>query len=103
MDAPASSRFLILACSATKRDGQACMPVIERYHGPLWRSLRAVDPRGEKAKIAFLSARLGFREASMPMGVYWKAMSDTFLAPGGVDESEPAGGSRSRLPFGTRC
>lgn len=46
------------------------MPAIERYDGPLWRTLRSVDPRGEKAKVAFLSARLGFRAAATPIEIY---------------------------------
>lgn len=65
-----ANRLLILACSATKRDGPAYMPAIERYDGPLWQTLRTVDPRGEKAKVAFLSTRLGFRAASTPIETY---------------------------------
>ena len=53
-----SQRLLILACSTTKRDGPATMLAIERYDGPLWRTLRAVDPHGEKAQVAFLSCLL---------------------------------------------
>jgi hypothetical protein len=30
-----SSRLLILACSATKRNGPKYMPAIDRYDGPL--------------------------------------------------------------------
>lgn len=73
-------RLLIPACSATKRDGPACMPAIERYDGPLWRTLRAVDPHGEKAKVAFLSAHLGFREASMPIEMYDARMTKEMAA-----------------------
>jgi hypothetical protein len=39
------------------------MPARERYDGPLWRTLRAADPDGSRAKVAFLSARYGFRAA----------------------------------------
>ena len=38
----ASERLLILACSATKRGEQKYLRAIERYDGPLWRTLRAV-------------------------------------------------------------
>ncbi|MCW8060173.1 hypothetical protein [Agrobacterium tumefaciens] len=62
-----SERLLILACSATKRDGAKYMPAIEPYNGPLWRTLRAIDPRGEKAEVAFLSGYLGFRAANTPI------------------------------------
>jgi hypothetical protein len=65
-----SSRLLILACSATKRDGPAYMPAIERYDGPLWKTLRAADLRSEKAIVAFLSAHLGFRAANTPIEMY---------------------------------
>ena len=65
-----ANRLLILACSATKRDGPAYMPAIERYDGPLWKTLRSVDPHGDKAKVAFLSARLGFRAAATPIELY---------------------------------
>ncbi len=37
-------RPLILACAATKRSNPGYMPAIERYNGPLWQTLRAVDP-----------------------------------------------------------
>lgn len=40
---PPPRRLLILACSATKRDDPTYMPAIERYDGPLWRTLRAAD------------------------------------------------------------
>lgn len=65
-----SCRLLILACSATKRGGSRYMPAIERYDGPLWRTLRSIDPHGEKAKVAFLSAHLGFRAADTPIEMY---------------------------------
>ena len=80
MPARFSSRLLILACSATKRDGPACMPAIQRYDGPLWQTLRAVDPYGEKAKVAFLSAHLGFRAASSPIEIYDARMTDQVAA-----------------------
>jgi hypothetical protein len=80
MSPPPSSRLLILACSATKRDGADRMPAIERYDAPLWRTLRAVDPHGEKAKVAFLSAHLGFRAASTPIEMYNARMTEPMAA-----------------------
>lgn len=65
-----SERLLILACSATKKPGLKYMPAIERYDGPLWRTLRTIDPHGRKAKVAFLSAKLGFRAANTPIEIY---------------------------------
>lgn len=52
------------------------LAAIERYYGPLWRTLRAVDPNGQKAKVTYLSAHLGFREASVPMELY-----DAWMTP----------------------
>jgi len=75
-----SSRLLILACSATKRGGSEHIPAIERYDGPLWRTLRAVDPNGEKAKVAFLSAHLGFRGANEPIEMYDARMTEQMAA-----------------------
>jgi hypothetical protein len=60
-------RLLIMACSATKRHDAGDMPAIDRYIGPLWQTLRSVDPTGKLAKVAFLSAKFGFRRASTPI------------------------------------
>lgn len=65
-----SERLLILACSATKRGDAKYLAALQRYDGPLWRTLRAVDPDGEKGKVAFLSAHLGFRAADTPIEIY---------------------------------
>lgn len=75
-----SERLLILACSATKRNGPEYMPAIERYDGPLWRTLRSVDPTGEKAKVAFLSAHLGLRAADTPIEMYDARMTPQMAA-----------------------
>lgn len=63
-------RLLLMACSATKRIDDGYIPAIEHYDGPLWQTLRAVDPDGAKAKVAFLAARLGFRSAAAPIENY---------------------------------
>lgn len=75
-----SSRLLILSCSATKRDGPEYMPAIELSDGPLWQTLRSVDPRGEMAAVAFLSAHLGFRAADTPIEMYDARMSEQMAA-----------------------
>lgn len=36
-----SRRLVVMACSATKRRDPEPLPAIERYDGPLWRTLRA--------------------------------------------------------------
>lgn len=63
-------RLLILACSATKRTTAGWLPARERYDGPLWQTLRAADPTGQKATPAFLSARYGFGSADTPIQDY---------------------------------
>ncbi|CAX17083.1 hypothetical protein PUR23_28115 [Methylorubrum populi] len=63
-------RLLILACSATKCPDVDAMPAIARYDGPLWRTLRAADPEGRRARVAFLSAQYGFRDATTPIADY---------------------------------
>lgn len=75
-----SSRLLILACSATKKDGPTYMPAIDRYDGPLWQTLRATDPKGEMAQTAFLSAYLGFRAANAPIELYNAPMTPQIAA-----------------------
>ncbi|WP_245409245.1 hypothetical protein [Shinella sp. WSJ-2] len=76
----ASRRLLILACSATKKDGPRYLPAVERYNGPLWQTLRATDPKGELAQAAFLSAHLGFRAASTPIPSYDVPMTPQIAA-----------------------
>ncbi|MGB3833295.1 MAG: hypothetical protein WA975_15710 [Mesorhizobium sp.] len=89
---PSSRRLLILACSATKRDGETYMPAIDRYDGPLWRTLRAADPERRLARVAFLSARLGFRCADTPIKLYDARMTAE------IAERMKAGGLATRWP-----
>lgn len=85
-------RLLILACAATKRSNPGYMPAIERYNGPLWQTLRAVDPDGSKAKVAFLSAHYGFRDATDTIEPYDRRMTD------GIAAAMKAGGLGTRWP-----
>lgn len=73
-------RLLVLACSATKRPDPGHLPARERYDGPLWRTLRATDPDG-RAKVAFLSARYGFRAADTPIQDYEARLTPDLAAP----------------------
>ena len=70
MFTPPCARLLILACSATKRADIGRIPAIDRYDGPLWRTLRHGDPDGRKARVAVLSARHGFLEGRWPIENY---------------------------------
>lgn len=60
-------RPLVLACSDTKRQGR--LPAIDKYDGPLWRSLRA--HRGAFSRpIYVLSAKYGLVSADTPIDDY---------------------------------
>lgn len=87
-----SRRLLILSCSMTKRDGPQYMPARDRYDGPLWRTLRHVDPDEQKAKVAFLSAEYGFREARSTIENYEARMTPEIAA------AMKAGGLGMRWP-----
>lgn len=61
-------RVLILACSRRKRTGQALMPAVKRYDGPLFRVLRKFlreHPTGaESVDVYILSGKFGLVSAS---------------------------------------
>ncbi len=92
------TRLLILACSATKRPDPGYIPAIDRYDGPLWRTLRTADPAGARAKVAVLSALHGFRAASTPIDLYnvrlTRDLADRMIA-GGVTTRWPRPASSS--------
>jgi hypothetical protein len=85
-------RLLILACFATKRPDPAPMPARDRYDGPLWRTLRATDPRGRRARVGFLSARYGFRDAGTLIEDYDARLTEDLAA------RMIAGGMTTRWP-----
>ena len=87
-----SRRLLILSCSMTKRAGPKWMPARDRYDGPLWRTLRHVDPIEAKARVAFLSAEYGFRDARTTIENYDARMTPEIAA------SMKAGGLGTRWP-----
>lgn len=66
-------RLLMLACSATKKRGAASAR--EMYDGPLWQTLRSVDPDASRAWVAFLSARFGLGCASAAIPAYDAVLS----------------------------
>ncbi|WP_288971863.1 hypothetical protein [uncultured Mesorhizobium sp.] len=92
IDTSPSRRLLILSCSMTKRDGPQYMPARDRYDGPLWRTLRHVDPGEQKARVAFLSAEYGFREARTTIENYDRRMTPEIAA------AMKAGGLGTRWP-----
>ena len=65
----ASSRLLILGCSASKAEGNG-LSALDRYTGPLWQTLKAVDPDGSMAQVAYLSAKFGLGDARGHLPLY---------------------------------
>lgn len=117
------NRLLILACSKTKKKDSGTLSGRDRYEGPLWQDLRKHDPDGRLAKVAFLSAQDGFRDARWPVDLYDRRMTpelaDQMIA-GGIGALWPkmklgvAGGMTAaahissmtdwgRLPFDEVC
>lgn len=87
------NRLLIMSCSQTKtKDPSTRVAGRDRYDGPLWRTLRATDPGGRMANVAFLSALYGFREATWPVDQYDKRMTPELA------EMMIAGGLGTRWP-----
>ncbi|MXN48642.1 hypothetical protein GR138_25885 [Shinella kummerowiae] len=91
-DTSPSRRLLILSCSMTKRGGPQYMPARDRYDGPLWRTLRRVDPDERKARVAFVSAEYGFRESTTTIKNYDRRMTPEIAA------AVKAGGLGTRWP-----
>lgn len=92
-------RLLILACSATKSREIGRVSGRDRYMGPLWTTLRARDPAGSLAKVAFLSAKLGFRDAVSVVDPYDMKMTPDLaklMISGGL-------GTRWPCPSSSRC
>ena len=68
-------RLLILACSATKATGEG-LTARDRYQGPLWQTLRAIDPDGSKTFVCFLSAKFGLGDARSVLPHYDRVLTD---------------------------
>lgn len=72
-------RLLILACSATKRTDPGEIPAWDRYTGPLWQTMRTHNAGERHARVAFLSAQYGLRDASTPIANYDARLTRTGL------------------------
>ncbi len=87
------NRLLIMACSQTKtKDPSTRVAGRDRYDGPLWKTLRATDPDGRMARVAFLSALEGFGDAMMSVNQYDKRMTPELaerMIAGGIGETWP--------------
>jgi hypothetical protein len=96
---PRPRRLLILACSVTKRHDTHPIPARDRYDGPLWRTLRATDPYDRLARVGFLSARFGFRDAQTRIEDYDARLGEDLAArmmAGGMTTRWPRPPSRRR-------
>lgn len=106
-------RLLLLACSATKAEGEDLI-ARDRYNGPLWQTLRNADPDGSRAFVAYLSAKYGLGDARKPLPTYdavLTAKSAKTMAAAGIHELYPlakldqrtsAGRSRALAALGPR-
>jgi hypothetical protein len=65
----------MLACSAAKSPQAGFIPALERYTGPLWQTLKAVDPEGRLAVASVLSAQIGWKAACTPVESYERRLT----------------------------
>lgn len=107
MSKPRPRRLLILACSATKTKDPGRIPAYQRYNGPLWQTLRTVDPGRELAAVAFVSARFGFKHACYGIEDYDARLTPELarqMIEGGLSmlwPHKPQRGRTIRMPIGT--
>jgi len=82
-------KLVVMGCSATKREDAGTMPAIDRYDGPMWRTLRARLAELPAARdaiasgellITVLSARHGFIPADVQIENYDCRMTEARAA-----------------------
>jgi len=97
-------RLLILACSATKRD--LIGPARAVYNGPLYQTLRTVDPDGEMVDLAVISAKYGLIDGNQIITPYNAVIDDAArdrMIAAGPDELYPQGNLSQTTPSGLRA
>lgn len=73
--------LIAMACSATKRRDRPYLPAIDRYDGPMWKTLRsALEGISNRPEIWVLSARFGFIPASSEIPDYDCEMTESLAA-----------------------
>jgi len=85
-------RLLILACSSAKAEGEGLV-ARDRYQGPLWQTLRAADPDGQRAFVCYVSAELGLGDARTVLPHYDRVLTDADadrMVSGGTSACYPA-------------
>lgn len=89
-------KLIIMACSSTKRREPGPITALERYDGPMWRTLRAQLARspimsaayaGGELRIWVLSAKYGFIDATTQVPDYDRKMTAPILAKMARDPS----------------
>lgn len=87
-------KLIIMSCSGTKRADAAPLRAIDRYDGPMWKTLRASLARNAEASAAYdagdlriwvLSALYGFIDAATEVPNYDRRMTPEILAKMGRD------------------
>lgn len=68
------SRLLVMSCSATKSSHRLPVPAVDRYTGPIWQTLKAVDPGQNLACVTVLSAEHGWIDGHEPIVAYNRKM-----------------------------
>lgn len=69
-------RLLIMSCSQKKRALDERDQAWRVYDGPLWQTLRTVDPKRNKATVMFLSAKHGLKSVESCIEPYDLRMTD---------------------------
>lgn len=68
--------LVVMPCSATKSAAAGELPAVDRYDGPMWRTLRAaVREARQPVDVWFLSARFGFHPATLGIPDYDQVMT----------------------------
>lgn len=97
-------KLIIMSCSGTKRPDEAPLTALQRYDGPMWRTLRALLERHPNAAAALvskdleiwvLSALYGFVPVNVETPNYDKRMSPEILEKMQRDPSYDL----QRIPF----
>lgn len=73
-----SNMLLIISCSKAKTNDRDRVPAIDRYDGPIYRTIRKMMRTGNIPKnldIKIVSAKLGLIDKSTPIGYYDQEMN----------------------------
>lgn len=97
-------RLLLMACSATKKPVSG--PARAVYNGPLYQTLRTVDPTGDCVDLAVISAKYGLISGDQIIEPYNAVIDDAArdrMIAAGPDELYPVGSLDQTTPSGLRA